>query len=703
MRLVATTAEPQDDVRGRMDVNAPTTTVKRRTAPIAAILAAVLATLALAATALASPGPLFMTATEPAVPAGGAVGAGESASLTSISCALPGWCTAGGSYRNSAGGRQAMIETEADGTWGAPQPVALPSGASTSAKNESATITSVSCVVTGFCVAVGSYRGSGNGTLIVSEAGGFWATGITLPSVSGEITGGGVLDSISCASAGNCVAVGTSTTSKGLIEPTIATEVAGAWAKPLLPTLPAGDDETVPTSLSVSCPAAGDCVIAGTDYPVSGPQLPLIVAESNAHWQPAETIGPLPGSLADVNQVTSLGAIDCAAVGQCTAVGNDKTATGAAGFALVDSGGVFTEVSLPYPTGTAGFLTDDPDLGLAAVGCADPGDCAAAGGYPTAGTPTQPDAAPMTAVEGGGVWSEPIALPAPADSAPATSGVATVSALSCPAVGLCEGVGGYEIAGGAQIPMVASSVPPLTVSTTSLAPAQIGHPYTAQLLSGGGTGAGTWAVTSGTLPIGLTLNPATGVISGTPRFAQSTTFTIAVSDAGPPAQSASASLAITVSTNAPPAPRFSGLRVSPRRVSAAGRRVGRRCEAVTDRNRHHRQCLRAVRLSVRSQLTTDATVRLTATRELPGRDVRHGLVLRCQAPAHKNRHDRRCTRTAGVPGHLTLHLVAGTHTIHVLAKLAGHALAPGTYRLRFVPSAAGRTGQAATATVTITG
>jgi Putative Ig domain len=686
-----------------MDVKALMTLLNRRMASMTAIAAAMIAWLALASTALGSAGPLFTTAPQPAVPAGAAVGAGESASLTSISCASPGWCTAGGSYANSAGGRQAMVESEADGTWEAPQPVALPAGATTAAKNESATITSVSCAADDFCVAVGSYRGSGNGTLIVNEAGGFWETGITLPSVSGETTGGGVLDSISCASAGDCVAVGTSTTSKGLVEPTIATEELGAWSKPSLLTLPTGDQQTVATSLSVSCPAVGDCVIAGTDYPAAGPQLPMIIAESNGRWQTAETLGPLPGALADPNQVVSLGAIDCAAVGQCTAVGNDSTAAGAAGFALVDSGGSFTEVGLPYPTGTAGFLTGSADLGLDAVACAGPGDCAAGGGFPTAGTPTQPDAAPMTAVEGGGNWSAPIALAAPGDTAPVTSSVAALSALSCPAAAQCQGVGEYETAGGAQIPMVANSVPVLTVSSTTLPPGQIGHPYTAQLTSGGGSGAPTWAVTSGTLPIGLTLDPRTGVISGTPRFAQSTSFSVVVSDAGPPAQTASASLGITVSTAAPPAPRLSGLRVSPRRVSAAGRRVGRRCEAVTDLNRHRRHCLRAARLTVRSHLSTDATVTLTATRERPGREVRRGLVLHCQAPTHRNRHDRRCIRAARVRGHATLHLTAGTHTVHVLARLDGHALAPGTYRLRLVPSAGGRAGKAVTATVTITG
>ncbi|HTU28219.1 MAG TPA: Ig domain-containing protein [Solirubrobacteraceae bacterium] len=678
------------------------TLLNRRMTPLTAAAVAVIACLALAPTALAAPGPLFITATQPAVPAGAAVGTGESASLTSISCTAPGWCTAGGSYRNSAGGRQAMVETEADGTWEAPQPVALPAGAMTAAKNESATITSVSCAAVEYCVAVGSYRGSGNGTLIVTQSGGFWQTGTTLPSVSGEVTGGGVLDSISCASVGNCVAVGTSTIGKGLVEPTIATETTGTWSKPTLPSLPSGDLLTEPTSLSVSCPAVGNCVVGGTDYPATGPQLPLIIAESNGHWQTGVTLGPLPGDLGDSNQVISLGAIDCAAVGQCTAVGNDNTVAGAAGFALVDSGGSFTEVGLPYPTGSAGFLTTSTDLGLDAIACADPGDCAAGGGFPTAGTPTQPDAAPMTAVEAGGDWSAPLVLAAPGDSAPATSSVATLSSLSCPAVQQCQGVGDYQTTSGAQIPMVANSVPALTVSSATLPQAQIGHPYTTQLTSSGGAGAATWSVTSGTLPIGLTLNPATGVISGTPRFVQSASFIVGVSDTGPPAQNASASLAITVSTTAPPAPRLSGLRVSPRRVSAAGRRVGHRCEAITDRNRDHHHCVRAVDLAVRSHLSVDATVRLTATRERPGREVRHGMVLRCQAPTHKNRHDRRCIRTKRVSGHVTLHLAAGTHTVHVLAELGGHALAPGTYALRLVPTAGGQTGQAVTATVTIT-
>src|SRR6202161_2079712 len=103
-----------------MDVTALMTLLNRRTAPMAALAAAVIASLALASSALASAGPLSAPTPQPGVPAGAAVGAGESASLTSISCASPGWCTAGGSYRNSAGGRQEVIETEAKCIWEAP-------------------------------------------------------------------------------------------------------------------------------------------------------------------------------------------------------------------------------------------------------------------------------------------------------------------------------------------------------------------------------------------------------------------------------------------------------------------------------------------------------------------------------------------------------------------------------------------------------
>ncbi|MGI5184730.1 putative Ig domain-containing protein [Dactylosporangium sp. CA-152071] len=58
----------------------------------------------------------------------------------------------------------------------------------------------------------------------------------------------------------------------------------------------------------------------------------------------------------------------------------------------------------------------------------------------------------------------------------------------------------------------------------------VGAPYTAMMTATGGTGPYTWAVTGGTLPAGLTLNAATGKISGTATTAGTTTVTVRVTD-----------------------------------------------------------------------------------------------------------------------------------------------------------------------------
>lgn len=54
--------------------------------------------------------------------------------------------------------------------------------------------------------------------------------------------------------------------------------------------------------------------------------------------------------------------------------------------------------------------------------------------------------------------------------------------------------------------------------------------YTHAFLSGGGELPVTFAITAGSLPAGLTLNTATGVVSGIPTSAGTKTFTITVTD-----------------------------------------------------------------------------------------------------------------------------------------------------------------------------
>jgi hypothetical protein len=87
---------------------------------------------------------------------------------------------------------------------------------------------------------------------------------------------------------------------------------------------------------------------------------------------------------------------------------------------------------------------------------------------------------------------------------------------------------------------------PPKVTTASLPSGTVNTPYTATLNAVGGKKPYTWSISSGSLPAGLTLNPATGVISGTPTASGTSTFTVMVIDSESPAVSATKVLSITI-------------------------------------------------------------------------------------------------------------------------------------------------------------
>lgn len=65
--------------------------------------------------------------------------------------------------------------------------------------------------------------------------------------------------------------------------------------------------------------------------------------------------------------------------------------------------------------------------------------------------------------------------------------------------------------------------------TSNLTGLPLNEPFTAQLTATGGAGPYTWAVTTGSLPTGLTL-ASDGTLSGTPTVEESSTFTVTVTD-----------------------------------------------------------------------------------------------------------------------------------------------------------------------------
>lgn len=76
-----------------------------------------------------------------------------------------------------------------------------------------------------------------------------------------------------------------------------------------------------------------------------------------------------------------------------------------------------------------------------------------------------------------------------------------------------------------------SVVQPLTVTPPAATAGEVGRPFNLALAATGGKQAYTWSLATGsTPPAGLTLDPATGTISGTPTIAGATVMKVTVTD-----------------------------------------------------------------------------------------------------------------------------------------------------------------------------
>jgi sugar lactone lactonase YvrE len=90
--------------------------------------------------------------------------------------------------------------------------------------------------------------------------------------------------------------------------------------------------------------------------------------------------------------------------------------------------------------------------------------------------------------------------------------------------------------------------PPGTLHATA------GKAFAQTLAAGGGFGPYTWSLASGALPAGLSLNAATGAISGTPASAGTTTFTVKATDQSlPTPQAATTTVTLAVDPAIQPA------------------------------------------------------------------------------------------------------------------------------------------------------
>jgi len=198
------------------------------------------------------------------VPGLGSLDRGGQAEVASVSCPSAGNCTAGGFYTDSSRHGHAFVVRETNGTW--KKAIEVPGSGALDAGG-SAEVESVSCATAGNCTAIGVYSdGSGHyQVFVVSETHGTWGTAI-------EVPGFGALnkqlapadDAVSCASAGNCTATGGYQDGSNHYQVFVVSETHGTWGTaievPGLGTLNAGGDAAI---FSVSCASAGNCATGG--------------------------------------------------------------------------------------------------------------------------------------------------------------------------------------------------------------------------------------------------------------------------------------------------------------------------------------------------------------------------------------------------------------------------------------------------------
>jgi len=188
-------------------------------------------------------------------------------SIDHIVCKSFGNCEAVGSY-STVSGVNIFAINEANHAWGQPKRLLWPTSAT--AIDTSSRINSLWCADPRDCAAVGVAQ-SGPKTwqgFLIFETGGIWggAKFVARP-IGGSTQGTGSLESISCVSLANCLAVGEFAVSSTVVKPMALVEKAGLWRRAVAIVVPSDSVTSGPNrddSRGVSCPALAFCQISGT-------------------------------------------------------------------------------------------------------------------------------------------------------------------------------------------------------------------------------------------------------------------------------------------------------------------------------------------------------------------------------------------------------------------------------------------------------
>lgn len=309
---------------------------------------------------------------------------GTGGDLVGVSCSSSGSCVAVGDYYNSTSGDDnAMLVNVSNGVPATAITVAAPVN---TASRQGAELYDVSCQATGACVAVGYYTADDShdydGWVVPIDNGSAGtAQTMQLPVNADQNTGVQNVDVelVACPASGTCVATGyykdASSNWHDLVVP-ITNGVAGQGveAPP-----PSGANSSSVDFYGLSCQSSGDCLAVGSYTTTATETQAVAIPISNGVPSPAATVA-LPSNADPSNQLAELNGVACPATGACIAAGdyynltdNPVPMTVSFNAGALGSG---VQTAAPADESTAG----NAFAGLDTIACAAT-SCAATGNY----------------------------------------------------------------------------------------------------------------------------------------------------------------------------------------------------------------------------------------------------------------------------------------------------------------------------------
>jgi len=225
------------------------------------------------------------------------------------------------------------VVSQVSGTWGTA--IEVP-GTATLNTGGGADVESVSCASAGNCSAGGYYfGGSGEQAFVVSQVSGTWGKAIEVPGTATLNTGGdATVNAVSCPSAGNCSAGGQYVNGSDHYQAFVVSQVSGTWGTAIkVPGTAALKAFWGAAVYSVSCASAGNCSAGGyyTDGR-HGPHEAFVVSQVSGTWGKAIEV---PGTATlNTGGGAAVNAVSCASAGTCSAGGYYTDGSGGQAFVV---------------------------------------------------------------------------------------------------------------------------------------------------------------------------------------------------------------------------------------------------------------------------------------------------------------------------------------------------------------------------------